>query len=198
MIRVLLWSRRILFFLSGNQKALRGRDRRFHHPPWSVPVTFSEMDLIAAVAADVFEAGGRCCCFFRWYEPASKTLRPGDNFFRRASKVVDSSSCRRPDRLFFLLSSSCRCSFATCTLRPPLVSQGTGWTVRETTWTKSLSLRSAQRPGLEERTVYGTRCTYTGVPLSKYTVGVLRSNNGVEENQWSTNGRGVEFSSSPR
>ena len=29
----------------------------------------------------------------------------------------------------------------------------------------------------------------TGVPLSKHAVGVLRSNNGVEENQWSTNGR---------
>ena len=40
-------------------------------------------------------------------------------------------------------------------------------------------------------------CTYSGVPLSKYTVGVLRSNNGVEESQLSTNGRGVEFSSSP-
>ena len=91
------------------------------------PSDIFEMDLIAAVAVDVSEAGGRCCWFFRWYGPELRTLRLGDNFFRHASQVVsvDSSSCRGPGRPFLLLSSSFRFPFATRTLRPTLVRQGT-------------------------------------------------------------------------
>ena len=89
--------------MSENQKAVRGRDGRL--PPWSVPVTFFKMDLIAAVTAGVFEAGARCCWSFRWCGPGLRTFRLGDNFFRHAPRV-DSSSCRGPGRLFLLPAAS--------------------------------------------------------------------------------------------
>ena len=47
----------MLFPSNEDQDAVRGRDGLLRHPPWSVPVTFFETDLIAVDATGVLSLG---------------------------------------------------------------------------------------------------------------------------------------------